>query len=49
MYFVRPNDDCKLKTLKGAGVPEAEDSEGGGINAKEWIHLQRERLRGADN
>ena len=47
VYFVRPNDDCKLKTLKGHGVPPAADQDEEGINAKEWIFLQSEALRGS--
>lgn len=46
VYFVRPIDDCKLKTLKGEGVPPADDQEGEGINAKDWIARQADRLAG---
>ncbi|CAK1356860.1 unnamed protein product [Cercospora beticola] len=44
VYFVRPIDDCRLKTLKEEGVPLADDEDEEGINAKEWISLQAERL-----
>lgn len=40
VYFVRPVDKCRLKTLKGSGVPEAGDEEEEGIEAKEWIAQQ---------
>jgi hypothetical protein len=46
VYFVRPIDECKLKTLKGTGVPEAGDEDDEGTNAKEWIFNQSERLAG---
>ncbi|KAK4634261.1 2-oxoglutarate-dependent dioxygenase [Fulvia fulva] len=45
VYFVRPNDDCNLKPLKGHGVPESDEQNAEGINAKEWIFMQTERLR----
>ncbi|KAK4506638.1 hypothetical protein PRZ48_000370 [Zasmidium cellare] len=47
VYFVRPNDECKLKALKGEGVPEGDvdGEEGEGVNAQEWIFRQAERLR----
>jgi isopenicillin N synthase-like dioxygenase len=44
VYFVRPVDDCRLKTLRGEGVPEAGDEEEEGTNAKEWIAAQARRL-----
>lgn len=46
VYFVRPNDECVLKALKGVGVPEGDvdGEEGEGINAQEWIFRQAERL-----
>lgn len=46
VYFVRPIDECKLKTLKGTGVPEAGDEDEEGTNAKEWIFQQSMRLAG---
>lgn len=46
VYFVRPIDECKLKTLKGTGVPEAGDEDEEGINAREWIFTQAEKLAG---
>ncbi|KAM3415451.1 hypothetical protein BST61_g8972 [Cercospora zeina] len=46
VYFVRPNHDCRLKTLKGSGVPEAGDEDEEGVNAKDWIFMQAERLAG---
>nr|POE75514.1 oxidoreductase vrti [Quercus suber] len=44
VYFVRPTDHCRLKTLKGAGVPPAEDQDEEGIEAKEWIFAQASAL-----
>jgi isopenicillin N synthase-like dioxygenase len=54
VYFVRPNDDCVLRTLEGSGIP-ARGNRGGKnagdvdedeeITAKEWIFRQAERLR----
>lgn len=44
VYFVRPNDDCRLKTLKGKGIPMAGDEDDEGINAKEWIAQQSGKL-----
>ncbi|KAI5370654.1 putative oxoglutarate/iron-dependent dioxygenase, non-hem dioxygenase domain-containing protein [Septoria linicola] len=46
VYFVRPIDNCSLKTLKGDGIPPAGDEDEEGVNAREWIFLQAERLRG---
>ena len=40
MYFVRPVDNAKLKTLKGEGVPPADDMDEEGVEAKEWIFRQ---------
>ncbi|WPG98581.1 Hypothetical protein R9X50_00137300 [Acrodontium crateriforme] len=40
VYFVRPTDHCKLKTLKGEGIPMADDTDEEGIEAKEWIFRQ---------
>lgn len=45
VYFVRPVNDCKLKTLKGHAIPEAGDEDEEGVNAQEWIFQQSERLR----
>lgn len=44
VYFVRPTDHCRLKTLKGAGVPPADDQDEEGIEAKEWIFEQAKVL-----
>lgn len=49
VYFVRPIDDCRLKTLKGSGIPEKGDENDEGINAKEWIYQQSRKLAGAYN
>ncbi|GIZ39191.1 hypothetical protein CKM354_000258200 [Cercospora kikuchii] len=46
VYFVRPAHECRLKTLKGSGVPEAGDEDEEGVNAKDWIFMQAERLAG---
>ncbi|KAK0274733.1 hypothetical protein LTR91_005778 [Friedmanniomyces endolithicus] len=40
VYFVRPTDSSRLKTLKGSGIPAAEDQEEEGVEAKEWIYRQ---------
>ncbi|KXL48149.1 hypothetical protein M433DRAFT_57562 [Acidomyces richmondensis BFW] len=40
VYFVRPTDHCKLKTLKGHGIPPADDQDEEGIEAREWIYHQ---------
>jgi len=40
VYFVRPVDDARLKTLKGEGVPPADDQDEEGVAAKEWIYRQ---------
>ncbi|KAK3705735.1 hypothetical protein LTR37_013178 [Vermiconidia calcicola] len=44
VYFVRPNDHCRLKTLKGKGVPPADDMDEEGVEAKEWIYHQAKGL-----
>lgn len=44
VYFVRPIDNCRLKTLKGSGVPPADDMDEEGIEAKEWIYHQAKAL-----
>ena len=44
VYFVRPVDDARLKTLRGEGVPEAEDMDEEGVLAKEWIFRQATAL-----
>ncbi|KAH9826416.1 oxidoreductase vrtI-like [Teratosphaeria destructans] len=40
VYFVRPTDDSRLKTLKGSGVPPAGDEEEEGVRAQDWIYQQ---------
>ena len=40
VYFVRPVDDARLKTLKGEGVPPADDQDEEGVAAKDWIYRQ---------
>ena len=44
VYFVRPTDHCRLKTLKGKGIPVAEDTDEEGVDAKEWIYRQAVNL-----
>ncbi|SMQ49856.1 unnamed protein product [Zymoseptoria tritici ST99CH_1A5] len=44
VYFVRPVDECRLKTLRGEGVPVAGDEEEEGTRAKDWIAAQAGRL-----
>lgn len=47
VYFVRPNDDCVLRTLEGEGIPKPQDAEAKEeANAKEWIFRQAEKLAG---
>jgi len=40
VYFVRPCDHTRMKTLKGHGIPPADDMEEEGVEAKEWIYQQ---------
>ncbi|KAK5724490.1 hypothetical protein LTR15_004535 [Elasticomyces elasticus] len=40
VYFVRPTDHSRLKTLKGHGIPPGDDQDEQGIEAKEWIYQQ---------
>jgi isopenicillin N synthase-like dioxygenase len=40
VYFVRPTDHARLRTLKGSGIPQPGDGEEEGIEAKEWIYRQ---------
>lgn len=47
VYFVRPVDHARLKTLKGSGVPPADDMDEEGIEAKEWIYHQAKALGSA--
>lgn len=44
VYFVRPEDSARLKTLKGSGVPPAKDMDEEGVLAKEWIFQQARAL-----
>lgn len=40
VYFVRPNDQARLKTLHGDGIPPASDQNEEGVEAKQWIFQQ---------
>ncbi|KAI0832267.1 putative oxidoreductase [Hypoxylon sp. FL0890] len=40
VYFVRPEDKCRMQTLEGKGIPESLDEEGEGLTAHEWIFRQ---------
>ncbi|OTB10749.1 hypothetical protein K445DRAFT_69690 [Daldinia sp. EC12] len=41
VYFVRPEDKCIMKPIKGKDVPEeAKESEDEGLTAHEWIYKQ---------
>ncbi|KAK4549511.1 hypothetical protein LTR36_006508 [Oleoguttula mirabilis] len=40
VYFVRPADKTIMQTLKGSGVPPADDYGEKGVEAKEWIYQQ---------
>lgn len=44
VYFVRPNNEARLKTLKGHGIPPADDQDEEGIEAKQWIFQQATKL-----
>lgn len=45
VYFVRPNDDCVLRTLEGEGIPKPQDAEAKEeVNAKEWIFRQSGKM-----
>ena len=45
VYFVRPEDDCQLKVLKGHGIPELDGGkEDAGMNARDWIMQQARGL-----
>ncbi|KAI1077961.1 putative oxidoreductase [Whalleya microplaca] len=43
VYFVRPEDKCGMKQLRGAGIPDGPE-EGEGLTAKEWIFEQAKGL-----
>ncbi|CAK4031221.1 related to oxidoreductase, 2OG-Fe(II) oxygenase family [Lecanosticta acicola] len=45
VYFVRPVNESKLKTLKGHSIPAAGDEDEEGVGAQEWIFQQSEKLR----
>ncbi|KAI1206065.1 putative oxidoreductase [Annulohypoxylon truncatum] len=38
VYFVRPEDKCLMKSLKGNGIPESREDEDEGLTATEWIY-----------
>lgn len=42
VYFVRPEDKCILKQLRGEGIPDGPEEEG--ITAQEWIYKQAQGL-----
>ncbi|KAI1775834.1 putative oxidoreductase [Hypoxylon cercidicola] len=44
VYFVRPEDSCLMKRLKGKGIPEGPDDEGEPLTATEWIFRQSSAL-----
>ncbi|KUL85927.1 hypothetical protein ZTR_06362 [Talaromyces verruculosus] len=44
VYFVRPNNECRVKALRGSGVPKADDENDEGILWKEWVAQQTHRL-----
>ncbi|KAL8738592.1 MAG: hypothetical protein Q9181_000643 [Wetmoreana brouardii] len=48
VHFLRPEDDCVIKTLEGRDVPklkEGQEQNGEGMSGKEWILMQAQRLR----
>ncbi|KAI1109613.1 hypothetical protein F5Y14DRAFT_455877 [Nemania sp. NC0429] len=40
VYFVRPEDQCVMKQLRGPGIPDGPEEEETHINAREWIKMQ---------
>lgn len=44
VYFVRPEDQCLMKSLKGKGIPESQDNEDEGLTATEWIYRKSAAL-----
>lgn len=45
VYFVRPEDKCVMKTIRGKGIPdEAKEDEDEGLTAHEWIFRQSAAL-----
>ncbi|KAK9423866.1 hypothetical protein SUNI508_03882 [Seiridium unicorne] len=42
VYFVRPEDKCVLKQLRGKGIPDGPEEEG--LTAQEWIYRQAQGL-----
>lgn len=42
VYFVRPEDGCILKQLRGPGIPDGPEEEG--LDAKTWILQQSKHL-----
>ena len=47
VHFVRPEDDCVIKTLEGTSIPPLENGmpEDEGMSGKQWIIQQANRLR----
>ncbi|KAI1371458.1 putative oxidoreductase [Hypoxylon crocopeplum] len=44
VYFVRPEDQCLMKQLRGKGIPDGPDEEAKALTAKEWIFRQSSGL-----
>ncbi|KAI0892065.1 putative oxidoreductase [Annulohypoxylon nitens] len=44
VYFVRPEDQCLMKSLKGKDIPESQDNEDEGLTATEWIYRKSAAL-----
>ncbi|KAH6661311.1 hypothetical protein BKA67DRAFT_654431 [Truncatella angustata] len=42
VYFVRPEDKCILKQLRGTGIPDGPEEEG--LTAQDWIYRQAQNL-----
>lgn len=44
VYFVRPEDSCIMKKLRGKNIPEDSEDEGELLTATEWIYRQSSAL-----
>ncbi|KAI2605614.1 putative oxidoreductase [Hypoxylon sp. NC1633] len=44
VYFVRPEDKCPMRQLRGKGIPDGPEEEGEALTATEWIYKQSAAL-----
>ncbi|KAH9995343.1 putative oxidoreductase [Xylariaceae sp. FL0662B] len=44
VYFVRPEDRCPMRRLRGSGIPDGPEEPRGALTAKEWIWEQAKGL-----